>query len=279
MCQFCVQHGDGKTWYLRAENYVADLEHDLERRDYIVDFVQGFDAMRGRALTWLELLEKAPTPVERAVKHRIHQRQQVSHFGQPVPIEDCERIFEFATSIVRLPCVCRTYAGKSERGYCLAVTATPMDDTLVEAFRGFESGPDISGLEPLTKEQAMELLRRCDEEGLMHSVWTFRTPFIGAICNCDLASGCMAMTLTLTHDTPIMWRGEYVIEHAEEPCTQCGACATRCPFGAIDFDRRTRTITVRQEDCYGCGVCRSACRPHALSLVPRESVPQVAALW
>lgn len=279
MCQFCVQHGDGKTWYLRAENYVADLEHHLERRDYIIDFVQGFDTMRSRALTWLDVLEKAPIPVERAVKRSIHKRQQVHHFGQPVPIEDCGRIFDFATSIVRLPCVCRTFAGKAERGYCLAVTATPMSDTLAEAFRGFESGPDISGLEPLTKEQAMDLLRRCEDEGLMHSVWTFVTPFIGAICNCDLASGCMAMTMTLTHETPVMWRGENVITFAEESCSRCGACAEVCPFDAIEFDRPTRSVTVRQEDCYGCGVCRAACRKDALTLVPRASVPIVAGSW
>ncbi len=279
MCRFCVQHGDGKTWYLQAENYRADLEADLKRREYIVDFAQGFERMRTRSLKWLDVLEKAPTPIERAVKRSVHKRQQLNHFGQPVPIEDCERIFEFATSVVRLPCVCRTAAGTPEHGYCLAVTAMPMDDTLRDAFAGYADGPDTKGLERLTKPQAMELLRRCEDEGLMHSVWTFGTPFIGAICNCDLASGCMAMTITLTHDTQVMWRGENVISFAEDSCSHCGACATRCPFDAIDFDRPTRTLTVRQEDCYGCGVCRAACPSGALSLVPRESVPEVAAVW
>ena len=279
MCQFCVQHGDGKTWYLQAENYVIDLEHDLERRGYIVDFVQGFDGMRSRALTWLDVLEKTPRPLESAVKTRIHKRQQLHHFGQPVPIEDCERIFDFATSIVRLPCACRTYAGKAERGHCLAVTATPMDDTLAEAFAGFEMGPDIAGLERLTKDQAMALLRQCEKDGLMHSVWTFVTPFIGAICNCDLESGCMAMTLTVGHDTKVMWRGEYVAELAEESCSRCGACAQVCPFDAIDFERAPRSVTLRQRDCWGCGVCRAACPSDALRLVPRASVPEVAEIW
>lgn len=279
MCQFCVKHGDGEKWYLRAENYTCDLSEDLRRRGYVIDFVHGFDGMRSRALTWLDLLESStPRPVERAVKGKVHRRQQIHHFGQPVPIEDCERIFDFATSIVRLPCVCRTYAGKAERGYCLAVTAMPMDDVLAEAFDGFEMGPDISGLERLTKDEAMALLRCCEREGLMHSVWTFITPFIGAICNCDLASGCMAMTLTLDHDTKIMWRGEYVAELSEEMCVDCGACAEVCPFGAIDSERGRPTM-LRQEDCWGCGVCRSACEQGAILLLPRESVPAVAELW
>ena len=279
MCQFCVQHGDGEKWYLRAENYTRDLTDDLERRGYIIDFVQGFDGMRSRALTWVNLLESTtPRPVERAVKNKIHRRQQVHHYGQPVPIEDCERIFDFTTSIVRLPCVCRAYAGKAERGYCLAVTATPMDDTLSEAFAGFEMGPDISELERMTKAEAMELLRRCEREGLMHSVWTFITPFIGAICNCDMESGCMAMTLTVGHDTKLMWRGENVAQLAEEMCTDCGACAAVCPFDAIDAERGKPTH-LKQEDCWGCGVCRAACSADAISLVPRSTVPAVAEVW
>lgn len=280
MCQFCAQHGDGKAWYLEAANYTADLTQDLERRGYIVDFVQGFDGMRGRALTWLEQLEKsAPRPIERAVKSQIHKRQQVHHFGQPVPIEEIDRIFDFATSIVQMPCPCRTFAGKSEMGYCIAVTANPMDDTLEEAFKGYDTGPDVAKFQRLTKPEAMELLRECERKGLMHSVWTFITPFIGAICNCDLSSSCMAMTITLAHDTKIMWRGEHVAALAEESCTSCGACATRCPFGAIEYDRAARSVTYRQEDCWGCGVCRSACKSDALSLVPRASVPAVANLW
>jgi Pyruvate/2-oxoacid:ferredoxin oxidoreductase delta subunit len=280
MCQFCVQHGDGEKWYLNADNYVADLESDLERRGFIIDFVQGFDARRARSLTWLNLLEKkAPRMLENAVKDRTHKRMKENHYGQPVPIEECDRIFDFATSIVRLPCVCRTYAGKAERGVCLAVAAVPMDDVLNEAFDGFEMGPDISGLERLTKAEAMELLRACERDGLMHSVWTFHTPFIGAICNCDLESGCMAMTITLEHDTQIMWRGEYVAEMDMETCTDCGACAKVCPFQAIDARKNGTRTTLRQEDCYGCGVCRSVCASDSLRLVDRNSVPIVAGVW
>ena len=279
MCQFCVQHGDGEKWYLRAENYTRDLNDDLERRGYVIDFVQGFEYMRSNALTWVDRLETyTPRPIERAVKNKVAQRQQLHHYGQPIPIEDCDRIFDFATSIVRLPCACRASAGKGEHGYCLAVTATPMDDVLIEAFAGYETGPDVSGLQRMTKAEAMELLRRCEREGLMHSVWTFITPFIGAICNCDLESGCMAMTFAIEHDTKVMWRGENVAMLAEEKCTDCGACAAVCPFDAIAAERGRPTL-LRQQDCWGCGVCRAACRFDALSLVPRSTVAAVAEVW
>lgn len=279
MCQFCVQHGDGKVWYLEAGNYIADLEADLARRGYLIDFVQGFDRMRSRALVATRLLDKAPRPIHHMVARRVTDNQQANHFGQPVPIEECERIFDLATSIVRLPCVCRTAAGTRDDGVCLAVTVNPIDSALAEAFKDYAAGPGVPQMERLTKEQAVLLLRDCESKGLMHSVWTFHTPMIGAICNCDIASGCMAMNMTVTHDIKVMWRGEYVIEHAEETCTHCGACATLCPFDAIDYDRSARRVTVRREECYGCGVCRARCRPNSLRLVKRASVPEVATQW
>jgi len=280
MCEFCVQHGDGKRWYLNAQNYVADLESDLERRDYVIGFVQGFEKMRSRADLATKLMGVAPERLTAPVKARITRSQQEHHFGQPVPIEECERVFDLATSIVQLPCVCRNAAGTPEQGYCLAVTALPMDSTLTEAFSGFTSGPDTSGLQRLTKEQALDVLRRCETEGLMHSVWTFKTPFIGAICNCDIASGCMAMNMTVGHDIKVMWRGESVIQLAEEHCIGCGACVKRCPFNAIDKPAsKGQPVSVRLKDCYGCGVCRSACSAGALDLVSRDAVPEVALLW
>lgn len=279
MCQFCVQHGDGKAWYLRAENYVADLESDLERRGYMIDFVHGYDLMRSRANVATRLLDRAPRPIHRMVARRVTDHQKTYHFGQPVPIEECERVFDLATSIVRLPCVCRTAARTRDDGVCLAVTVSPIDSTLAEAFKDYASGPDAPQMERLTKDQAMLLLQDCENDGLMHSVWTFMTPMIGAICNCDISSGCMAMDMTLNHGLKVMWRGEYVIELAEETCTGCGVCSALCPFDAIDFDRPARRVSVRQEDCYGCGVCRAKCQPTALKLVPRSTVPAVANQW
>ncbi|MRR11938.1 4Fe-4S dicluster domain-containing protein [bacterium] len=280
MCEFCVQHGDGEKWYLRAQNYIADLESDLTRRGYLIDFVQDFPATRKKALRGVAVLDRAPRPLAAAAKREFNKHQREHHFGQPVPIEECERIFEMATSIVQLPCVCRSAAGTPEQGYCLAVTTGPIDSALSEAFAGYEGGPDTAGFQRLSVAEATALLRRCEDEGLMHSVWTFHSPLIGAICNCDLSSGCMAMNLTVAHDVKIMWRGEYVVGLDAASCTGCGACVRRCPFGAIDAPAsRSMPVHVRQEACYGCGVCRSACRSGALSLADRASVPAMSQLW
>jgi ferredoxin len=270
MCQFCVQHGDGKTWYLQASNYAFDLDADLKRREYLIDFVQDFAAGRQFALTNLERLERLPAPLRDLGRAVASKRMQANHYGQPVPIEECEAVLDITTSVVRVPCPCRYHAGTKDEGYCLAITTKPIDRELDDAFAGYDVGPDTSKFERLTKASALALLRRTEEEGLMHSVWTFVTPFIGAICNCNLESGCMAMRMTVEHKTPIMFKGHHRAVVDPMACAGCGECVTRCPFKALSLEPATKHAVVAEADCYGCGVCRSACVYGALRLVERE---------
>ena len=168
-------------------------------------------------------------------------------------------IFGMATSIVRLPCLCRTHAGHAPEGVCLAVTTRPIDGVLAEGFGAapaFTDGPDVTRFDRLGREQALEILRSCEARGLMHSVWTFITPWVGAICNCDIPSGCMAMRLQLECDVRIMWKGENL---------------GSCPFGALSYDRARHAAVLDAAKCYGCGTCRASCRAGALSLVDRRS--------
>ncbi len=112
--------------------------------------------------------------------------QKQDHYGQVVPMEDVERIFEMVKGVVRLPCVCRRVTtGNMNARYCYGLT---MDKQLMEAL------DDSFSLELLTKEEALESIRKLDKEGLVHSVWTFKTPFIGGLCNCD--QDCMAYRIT-----------------------------------------------------------------------------------
>ncbi|MBN1192875.1 MAG: 4Fe-4S binding protein [Coriobacteriia bacterium] len=277
MCEFCTQHGDGKKWYLQAENYAVDLSQDLARREYMIDFVRGFERNMRLSVPLLKALQVAPRQLRTRIDGHFRPRQLADHFGQPVPIEECECIFDIATSITQLPCVCRHFAGTPERGYCLAVTVAPADDVFGEAFRDYASGPDTSAFQRLGREEAVAVLRRAEAEGLMHSVWTFKTPFIGAICNCNLASGCMAMRTTLEFGHKTMWKGEYVARIDAEWCTGCGACVELCPFAAISLDEAGAVAVVDLEKCYGCGICRSACSQSAIVLEDRTSLPGTAA--
>jgi Pyruvate/2-oxoacid:ferredoxin oxidoreductase delta subunit len=271
MCQFCVQHGDGKAWYLEASTYAFDLDSDLKRREYMIDFVRDFAKHRESGLKGLALLERLPAPLRDLGRSIAVDRQKVKHFGQPVPIEECEQIFELATSVVRVPCPCRFEAGTKDEGYCLAITTKPIDRYLDEAYRDYETGPDLAKFERLTKVQALALLRRAEEQGLMHSVWTFVTPFVGAICNCNLESGCLAMRVTVEHEMPVMFKGHHLAVADIEACSGCRRCVQHCPFSAIAIDPANRRAVVDPLKCYGCGVCRTVCDRGALALKPRDA--------
>lgn len=270
MCQFCVEHADGKAWYHEASTYAYDLESDLKRREYLGDFIRGFGPMRERSLFYMGVLDRLPGPLRRLGQSYVTRSMKPVHFGQPVPLEEFEPILDICTSVVRVPCPCRHFAGSKDEGYCLAITTKPIDAILSEEFKDYDLGPDTSKFETLSREQTMALLRRCEDEGLMHSVWTFLTPYIGAVCNCDLASGCMAMNITVAHGAPVMFKGHSRIEADAGSCTGCARCVKHCPFGALAVDRSSRRVVVDDARCYGCGVCRAVCRDGALQLTPRE---------
>ena len=43
MCEYCVQHGGGKKWYLETRNYLRNLKIDDHRhREFGNDFVGHF---------------------------------------------------------------------------------------------------------------------------------------------------------------------------------------------------------------------------------------------
>lgn len=279
MCQFCVQHGDGEKWYLQAQNYSADLTSDLRRRGYMLDFIKEFDRHRAQAIAGLELLNSMPRPISKPIRAKVERGLRENHFGQPVPIEECEQIFDVATSIVRMPCICRRFAGTHDEAWCMAVTTRPADDILLEGFGSYQDGPDAAEFQHLTKPEAVQMLRDAEEHGLMHSVWTFVTPFIAAICNCNLGSGCMAMRINQELDTKIMWKGEWVAGVDREACTGCRRCEKRCPFSAVVWDRTAKRASIDESACYGCGICRSACAADAITLSDRHAVAAVANDW
>jgi ferredoxin len=281
MCEFCLKHGEGEKWYLQAKNYSDDLLSDVHRRKFIEEFLSDTDGLV-RANQRLEMLGKAPRLIKSIVRGVVTRKMKKTHFGQVVPIEEIEQIFGFVNSIVRVACVCRHVTLGQEKRYCYAVSLGPDGGAFAEIVRGldksFVNGPDTDGFETLTKDEAVAAFRAHEQEGLCHSVWTFHTPFIAGICNCDRAD-CLAMRATVTHAVPLMFRAEYVAEVAPEACAGCRACLGVCQFGAITYRASNKKAVIDQRWCYGCGICRAACKKNAIRLEERSSVPVAAKLW
>lgn len=262
MCEFCAEHGEGREWYLTMKNYGQELLSQGGRRERITAFLRDFEARVARSLTMLDSLQALPF-VPNAVGRIATYRQKKEHFGQVVPVEDVDRILELVDSVVRLPCACRSLTtGRQEARYCYGLGIDPTG--LVGQF------PDYGeNLEWLTQEEARTAIHKLDEEGLVHSVWTFGTPFIGGVCNCD--QDCVAYRLQVgTGMMQVFFAAEYVATIDWDQCTGCKQCRAQCPFGAIRYTASQDKCTIDPALCYGCGVCRAICKRDAIRLKPRQ---------
>jgi len=273
MCEFCVKHGEGKRWYLNARNYGEDLASDLRRRRFVRDFFEGFGDYARRTLDNLGRLRKAPGAVQGLVRWQVSRHAKKQHFGQVLPIEELEQVFKIVNSVVRIPCVCRRVTRGKEARYCFGISMSPDFKYAQDLDSSYWNGPDSAGLELISRGEALGLMRDFEREGLVHSVWTFLTPFIGGICNCD-RSDCLAMISTVGHDLSVMFRGHFLASVDWEKCKGCRSCMRQCQFGAIGYSATAGKCFVDTQVCYGCGVCRVVCKQEAISL--RERVPAEA---
>ena len=268
MCEFCTQHGEGKKWYLAVENYSQDLLEEDNRREYMADFLNGFVDKNGSAFKQLDGI--IHSPIRKPAEYLLNRNARRNHFGQIVTLEEVEQLLAMTGSAVRLPCVCRRVTtGNMNARYCYGVNVdNRLNDMLDDTF----------SLEILSPEQAVNAIRKLDKEGLTHSVWTFKTPYIGGICNCD--QDCMAYRINYSHGYfKNMFRGEAIAEVDLDACNGCKVCIRQCQFGAMRYSATNKKVTVDARACYGCGVCRSACHHDAIHMTSRQSDPVAAAIW
>lgn len=263
MCEFCLKHGEGKKWYEVMANYSEAFRNNPSRQAYIRHFVKGVRQHGLQNLSKLQKVKEKLPVAYRFVRKMATQSMKANHFGQVVPVEDVEKILDMVQSITRIPCVCRSVTtGRNDARYCLVLGIDPTGSV--------NDWPELkTSLETLTAAEAKALLQTFDQKGLVHSIWTFKTPYIGAICNCD--RDCLAYRFQVGSDLlTVMFKAEYVAFIDPLACTGCRNCLKLCQFGAIEYSATQGRCVVNTEKCYGCGLCRTVCNKRVVSLEERE---------
>jgi ferredoxin len=277
MCEFCTEHGEGRKWYFNARNYATELLNELHRQKFIAHFYEDVVGKGHKQLSFLEKIFHGKLLLPEGVRELRMKRMKKSHFGQIIPIEEIPEILAMANSIIRVACGCGWAAEKKEIRSCYGLNAGPpdwYDDIDVEFF----GSPDVSQMEQLTVDEAYKAMREDDKNGMVHSIWTFHTPFIGAICNCD-GRYCLGMRSSVGQKIPSMFRAEYIAEVDNEKCSGCRACVEVCQFNAIGYHGKKVPVTIDAQKCYGCGVCRAKCPTEAIILEDRSLHPVGKHLW
>lgn len=277
MCEFCKEHGEGKKWYLNIKNYALDLLNDIKRKKHIEHFNYEMIEKGQKSISKMEHIFGKTKKPPSFLKNIFRQRIKPLHYGQVIPVEDVRKILEMTSSIVRLPCGCRWAESRKEERCCFGVSIGP-PHWYEELDMNFFGKPDTSYFESIDTDKTMEYISEFDKQGLVHSVWTFITPFIGAICNCDLEN-CLAMRATIGLGMPAMFRAEYAAEIKTEQCTGCRKCIEQCAFGAINFSASDNKCFIDKKKCYGCGICRSVCEQKAIELIDRTKNPVTSKIW
>jgi NADPH-dependent glutamate synthase beta subunit-like oxidoreductase/NAD-dependent dihydropyrimidine dehydrogenase PreA subunit len=93
----------------------------------------------------------------------------------------------------------------------------------------------------ITREEAFEIIRRAEDNGLMHQIPnTDGSGKTHAICNC-CGCGCLSLrTAEMFHNTDMV-RSNYVSKVDKEKCMACGECVENCPVGALKLGQKIRT--------------------------------------
>jgi ferredoxin len=132
----------------------------------------------------------------------------------------------------------------------------------------------------ISREEALEIFAATREAGLVHIGDNVkrRPAYVCHCCGC-----CCAMLSAINRfkmfDAVVT--SPFLAAVDEEKCTGCGACAKKCPVGAIEVrgEETDAKAAVFGDSCLGCGVCKPACARSAIRMEPKRQrtlVPESA---
>ena len=149
-----------------------------------------------------------------------------------IGFEEVSTILNKATRFAVADCTCRRSrrllgqgCGHLEQDMCIQM------DTGAEYYIRTGRAKEI------TREEAFEVIRKAEENGLMHSIPNIDNGVTHAICNC-CACGCYSMRNAIMFNSPDMIRSNYVSEVNTEECVACGQCVENCPTNALKLGQK-----------------------------------------
>jgi electron transport complex protein RnfB len=122
----------------------------------------------------------------------------------------------------------------------------------------------------ISKEEAMKLLKRSEEAGLVHCS-NNTSKYIDFICNCCTCHCGVLQSVKNAASPSMAATSSFIASIKEEDCSGCGDCVEMCPMDALVMDGDVATIDLKR--CIGCGLCVSVCPTESLSLEMREGAP------
>ncbi|TAK33938.1 MAG: 4Fe-4S dicluster domain-containing protein [Chloroflexota bacterium] len=280
MCKWCEQYGaDGGKWFLNPANYARRLYR--VRREEVPGAEptkapggQGGSSMGGAYMDEIIATRDTDPVAWKQWLARGEEVDQSSHFGQIVTLEETLQILDMAYPIAKMTCNCRRCGRGLEDDdnfTCIGIGPGMYKwERWPAAYQG--------GVEFLDPDQSKEYLRFLDKRGLVHTIETFGTPYIGGLCQCDLPD-CGLLRIRLEYGKQMLFKGHNVALIDYEKCNGCSACIKRCQFTAMRMEPTMDKANVDLFKCFGCGLCATGCPVDAIQMIDRTKLPALANVW
>jgi Pyruvate/2-oxoacid:ferredoxin oxidoreductase delta subunit/DNA-binding Lrp family transcriptional regulator len=183
-----------------------------------------------------------------------------------------EKVSEFikdARSIAVINCVCRSTFDNCDRPLEVCMNFDSTADYLVKH----------RGARYVNYEEAMEILKKSEEAGLVHITNNLqKKPTF--ICNCCPCCCGFLRGLTQLNNPRTLTKSNFLPQIDNDACTKCESCIKVCPMGAIyhhyphNSDSSDNMVKITEERCIGCGLCSGKCPKEAITMVRiKEEIP------
>jgi ferredoxin len=209
-----------------------------------------------------KLLDLNP-PVQRV----IPVEQNVPGGTEVMPYEIASELLGEAQSWGVMDCICRKQKKLIGEG-----CDHPMDVCMIFSRRPgtFDESRTIKAI---SKEEALEVLKRSEEAGLVHTVGNTQRG-VYYVCNCCSCSCAILRGVAEYGLLSATAPSSFLARIDADLCTGCELCLERCQFNAISVE--DNLCHVDQKRCFGCGLCITACPDEAISLISRPAAQMPA---
>ena len=261
-----IAHLTGKSEECVTELLTDAAEHGIveynwenprhEKQWYVQLFVPGIAEMTNMVL-WQ--VEKYPELADSFDKMTFLPLEGKTHLIPPggdgigmhvIPVEAAIPAKSQSASVEHLSHWLEKYDGQFSVGYCSCRNARRLygegsgeiqDDCCIGvgdfATYLIETGKG----RPITKEEALEILQRSEDNGYVHQVTNIDgSDKIFGICNCDVGV-CFALRTSQYFNTPNLSASAYRAHVDKENCVACGKCVEVCPAGAVKLGQKLCT--------------------------------------
>ncbi|MHA1270484.1 MAG: 4Fe-4S dicluster domain-containing protein [Candidatus Helarchaeota archaeon] len=259
-------------YYLNHKDTEENLKKAAEIFDEIIDEVLPSIILAAKEPVFLP---KLPFGAKEKI---IEVNKSIETDSEILPYELVEEMINKNDFYAKMPCQCRM-VGEYVGNPC---KVAPPD------IGCFIAGPlarqfVMMGIaQELTKEEAIDYLKRAEKAGLVHNGGNISGgPTHMLICNC-CSCHCGGLYPTFKYRVPGVKKSNFTPIINNNSCIKCETCIKKCPMGAIfhrwpmEEDNSDEMIIIKTDLCIGCGVCAINCPKEAIKMqrVNNEIAPE-----